>query len=88
MSASAIRGEGLVKPFILELSFRVGVAGLGMTALLVFGVSLLAARGGVVMAFPPPAITTIALFLVVIAIASGPMAMRALKKSQTADMLR
>jgi putative ABC transport system permease protein len=87
MSAAAIPGEGLLKP-ILELSFRVGVAGLGIAVLLVFGVSLLAARGAVVMAFPPPAITTIALCLMVIAIVCGLMALSVLNKSQTADLLR
>jgi putative ABC transport system permease protein len=79
---------GSLRKCILELSFWVGVAGLGMTALLVFGVSLLAAKGGVVMAFPPPAITIIALFLMVIAMVSGLMALGVLKKSQPADLLR
>jgi putative ABC transport system permease protein len=81
-------GMGALRTSILELSFWVGVAGLGMTALLVSGVSLLAAKGGVVMAFPPPAITIIAAFLMVIAIVSGLMALGVLKKSQPADLLR
>jgi len=81
-------GMGALRLSILELSFWVGLAGLGMTALLVSGVSLLAAKGGVVMAFPPPAVTIIAVFLMVIAIASGLMALTVLKKSQPADLLR
>jgi putative ABC transport system permease protein len=40
------------------------------------------------MAFPPPAITIIALFLMVIAMVSGLMALSVLKKSQPADLLR
>jgi putative ABC transport system permease protein len=79
---------GSLRVSILELSFWVGIAGLGMTALLVSGVSLLAAKGGVVMAFPPPAVTIIAAFLMVISIVSGLMALGVLKKSQPADLLR
>ena len=81
-------GMGALRVSILELSFWVGIAGLGMTALLVSGVSLLAAKGAVVMAFPPPVITIVAVFLMVIAIASGLMALGVLKKSQPADLLR
>jgi hypothetical protein len=40
------------------------------------------------MAFPPPAITSIALCLMVIAIVCGLMALSVLNKSQTADLLR
>jgi putative ABC transport system permease protein len=81
-------GMGALRVSILELSFWVGIAGLGMTALLVSGVSLLAAKGAVVMAFPPPVVTIVAVFLMAIAIASGLMALGVLKKSQPADLLR
>lgn len=79
---------GSLRVSILELSFWVGVAGLGATAVLVYGVSLLAAKGGVVMAFPIPAVSIIGAFLMVIAMASGLMALGVLKKTQPADLLR
>ena len=79
---------GSLRISILELSWWVGVAGLGMTALLVYGVSLLAANSGVAMAFPAPAVTLVAGLLMVISLVSGVVALGALKKSQPADLLR
>lgn len=79
---------GALRISILELSWWVGVAGLGMTALLVSGLAALAAKGGVVMAFPLPAVSIIGGFLMVIALLSGLMAIGVLKKTQPADLLR
>ena len=79
---------GALRITILELSWWVGVAGLGMTALLVYAVYLLASSSGVTMAFPIQAVSIVAGFLMVIALVSGVVALGALKKSQPADLLR
>lgn len=79
---------GSLRLIVLEISWWVGVAGLGATGLLVWGVSLLAAAGNVPMAFPMSNIIATALFLLGIAMMSGLMALGILKKSQPADLLR
>lgn len=73
---------------VLELSFWVGIAGLLATAVLTFGVYLLAAAAGLPLVFPIPTVTFVAIFLVGIAMVSGMMALGILKKSQPADLLR
>lgn len=79
---------GSLRWIVLELAFWVGVAGLGATALLTFGVALLAKAGGVPLAFPPPLVIGVSIFLMVVAILSGIMALGILKNSQPADLLR
>jgi putative ABC transport system permease protein len=79
---------GSLRSIVLELSFWVGIAGLGATAVLVTLVSLLAAAGGVPMAFSLNIILMTCLFLLSIAMISGLMALGILKKSQPADLLR
>ncbi len=79
---------GSLRVIVLELSFWVGVAGLGATALLVSGVKLLANSGGVPMVFPAANVISTAIFLLAIAIGSGMMSLGVLKKSQPADLLR
>lgn len=79
---------GSLRMIILELSWWVGIAGLGMAGLLIFGVALLAKSAGVTMSFPIPALGAIAVLLIVIALMSGLMALGMLKKSQPADLLR
>jgi putative ABC transport system permease protein len=73
---------------VMELAFWVGVAGLGATAVLTFGVSLLAQAGGLPLAFPPALVIGTSIFLMVVAILSGVMALGILKNSQPADLLR
>jgi len=73
---------------VMELSFWVGVAGILMSGLLTWLVSLLARLGGLPMAFPLPVILTIVFFLLSIAILSGFLSLGVLKKSQPADLLR
>ncbi|WP_269716200.1 ABC transporter permease [Caulobacter sp. NIBR2454] len=79
---------GSLRIIVLELSFWVGIAGLGATALMTFGVAMLANAGGLPMSFPIGMITMVAIFLVSIAMLSGLMALGILKKSQPADLLR
>jgi putative ABC transport system permease protein len=79
---------GSLRWIVLELSFWVGVAGLGATAVLVTLMALLAAAGGVPMAFTVGLVGMTAVFLLLIAMLSGLMALGILKKSQPADLLR
>lgn len=79
---------GSLRWIVLELAFWVGVAGLGATAVLTFGVSLLAAAGGLPLAFPPSLVIGVTIFLMVVAILSGILALGVLKNSQPADLLR
>jgi len=72
----------------MELSFWVGVAGLGLTALLVMGVGALAKWGGVPMDFPLFVDIPVGIMLMLIAIVSGLISLGVLKKSQPADLLR
>ena len=79
---------GSLRKIVLELSFWVGIAGLGFTGVLVWGVTLLGQAGGVPMAFPPEYIATAVILLMVIALGSGFLSLGILKKSQPADLLR
>jgi putative ABC transport system permease protein len=79
---NALRG------IVFELSLWVGVAGFFATALLTFGVYLLALKGGVPMGFPLPWDIGVAILLLIIAGASGLFSLGVLKKSQPADLLR
>ena len=79
---------GSLSLIVMELSFWVGVAGLMATAVLTFGVYLLASNNGLPMGFPPGWVIGVAILLLVISIASGLLALGILKKSQPADLLR
>lgn len=79
---------GSLRLVVVELSFWVGVVGLGATALFTFGVFLLAKSGGMPMGFPIPWVVGVAILLLTISLASGLMALGILKHSQPADLLR
>lgn len=79
---------GSLRLIVLELSFWVGVVGLGATGLFTFLVSLLAKSGGLPMGFPISWVIGVGILLMVISTASGLMALGILKKSQPADLLR
>jgi len=79
---------GSLRLVVVELSFWVGVVGLGATALFTFGVYLLAQSGGMPMGFPIPWVVGVAILLLTISLASGLMALGILKHSQPADLLR
>ena len=79
---------GSLRLIVVELSFWVGVVGLGATALFTWGIFLLARSAGVPMAFPLPFIVGVSALLMIISIASGLMSMGVLKHSQPADLLR
>lgn len=79
---------GSLRMIVLELSFWIGVVGLGVTAALVAGVNLLATANGLPMAFPLGMVVMTAILLLAIAMISGGLALGVLKKSQPADLLR
>jgi putative ABC transport system permease protein len=79
---------GDLRNIVMELSFWVGVVGVFAAGLLTWGVSLLAAMGGVPMYFPPALVAIVAGFLVAIAMLSGFLSLGVLKNSQPADLLR
>jgi putative ABC transport system permease protein len=73
---------------VMELSCWIGIAGLGLTAGLAGLVWLLAEASGVPMDFPLFVDVPVAVSLLAIAILSGALSLRILKKSQPADLLR
>ena len=79
---------GSLRAIVMELSFWVGVAGILASGVLTWAVSLLAAGGGLPMAFPLPMVAGVCIMLLVIALASGFLSLGVLKKSQPADLLR
>ena len=79
---------GSLRTIVMELSFWVGVVGILASGVLTWAVSLLAAGGGLPMAFPIPMVAGVCIMLLVIALASGFLSLGVLKKSQPADLLR
>lgn len=79
---------GSLRRLVLEISFWVGVVGLGFTALFTWVVALLGSKAGVPMGFPAPWIVGVSALLLVISLGSGLLSLGVLKKSQPADLLR
>jgi putative ABC transport system permease protein len=79
---------GSLRMLVLELSFWVGIVGLGFTGLFTWLVSLLGQNAGMPMGFPLPWIVAVGILLLVISIGSGLLSLGVLKKSQPADLLR
>ncbi|MFT3906263.1 MAG: ABC transporter permease [Steroidobacteraceae bacterium] len=79
---------GSLRRIVMELSLWVGVAGLLLTAILTGLVWVLAEASGVPMAFPLFIDVPVGITLLFIAILSGALTLRVLKKSQPADLLR
>ncbi|MEI9902570.1 MAG: ABC transporter permease [Asticcacaulis sp.] len=79
---------GNLRMIIVEISFWVGIFGLGMTAALVAGVSVIASLIHIPMDFPLYIDIPVAVVLLLIAMLSGLFSLGVLKKSQPADLLR
>ncbi|HWA62121.1 MAG TPA: ABC transporter permease [Caulobacteraceae bacterium] len=79
---------GSLRLVVLELSWWVGVVGLGATAILTSGVTLLAGAAGLPMVYRPPVVISVTVMLLTIAALSGLASLGMLKKSQPADLLR
>lgn len=73
---------------VVELSFWVGVTGIGAAGLMIALVSRLAAMNSVPMFFPLSLLVGVSALLLGIALISGLMALGMLKRSQPADLLR
>ncbi|HST91000.1 MAG TPA: ABC transporter permease [Brevundimonas sp.] len=81
-------GMGSLNRIVMELSFWVGVVGVGAAILLTWLVSLLAAANAVIISLPPVLLIIVGGGLIVIAMLSGLLSMGVLKNSQPADLLR
>lgn len=81
-------GMGSLNRIVMELSFWVGVVGVGAAILLTWLVSLLAAANAVIIALPPSLLIIVGGGLIVIAMLSGGLSLGVLKNSQPADLLR
>ncbi|HWE45102.1 MAG TPA: FtsX-like permease family protein [Caulobacteraceae bacterium] len=79
---------GALRWVIMELAFWVGVAGLAFTAVMVWGLTVVAAAFGLPMAYPIEWVVAVVVMLMVVAIGSGFLSLGVLKKSQPADLLR
>jgi putative ABC transport system permease protein len=79
---------GSLRIIVVELSFWVGVTGIGIAGLMTFAVGKLAAMGAVPMSFPFWLLSSVSVMLLFIALMSGLMSLGMLKKSQPADLLR
>jgi putative ABC transport system permease protein len=81
-------GMGSLRRIIIELSFWVGLVGVGAAILLTWLLSLLALSNAVIIAMPPILLIVVGGGLIGIAMLSGLLSMGVLKKSQPADLLR
>jgi ABC-type antimicrobial peptide transport system, permease component len=81
-------GMGSLRRIVMELSFWVGVVGVGAAVILTWLVSLFALANAVIIALPPALILFVGGGLILIAMLSGMLSMGVLKKSQPADLLR
>jgi len=79
---------GSLRLIVMELSFWVGIAGLGAALLFTVVISMAAGSIGLPIVMRPPTMLEVCILLLVISVVSGAMAMGILKKSQPADLLR
>nr|WP_312446867.1 ABC transporter permease [Brevundimonas naejangsanensis] len=81
-------GMGSLRRIVMELSFWVGMVGVGAAILLTWLLSLLALSNAVIIALPPILLIVVGGGLIAISMLSGFLSMGILKKSQPADLLR
>jgi putative ABC transport system permease protein len=79
---------GSLRWIVMELSMWAGVAGIGAAGLITWLASLAAGGAGLPLVIRPQPALLVSAMLMVIAIASGALAMGVLKHSQPADLLR
>jgi putative ABC transport system permease protein len=79
---------GSLRLIVMELSFWVGVVGLGAALAFTLGISALASTVGLPIVMRPSTMIAVCILLLILAIVSGAWAMGILKKSQPADLLR
>lgn len=81
-------GMGSLNRIVMELSFWVGLVGVGAAIGLTMLVQMLALANAVIIALPPILLIVVGGGLVVIAMLSGLLSLGILKNSQPADLLR
>ena len=81
-------GMGSLRLIVMELSFWVGLVGVGAAILLTWLVSLFALSNAVIISLPLSLLLIVGGGLIAIAMVSGFLSMGILKKSQPADLLR
>ncbi|MFK0300194.1 ABC transporter permease [Brevundimonas sp. NPDC090276] len=81
-------GMGSLRRIVMELSFWVGVVGVGAAIGLTWLLSLFAMSKAVIIALPLPLLIVVGGGLIAISMLSGFLSMGILKKSQPADLLR
>src|SRR5690606_2565643 len=81
-------GMGSLRRIVMELSFWVGMVGVGAAILLTWLLSLLALSNAVIIALPPVLLIVVGGGLIAISMLSCFLSMGILKKSQPADLLR
>ncbi|MFZ5669205.1 MAG: ABC transporter permease [Pseudomonadota bacterium] len=79
---------GSLRRVVLELSFWVGVVGVGAAILLTWLVKLFAAANAIIIALPIGLLAMVGGGLIVISMVSGLLSLGVLKNSQPADLLR
>ena len=79
---------GSLRLIVMELSFWVGVVGVGAAILFTFIIAGLASGVGLPLVVRVPTMIQVGILLLIISVISGAMAMGILKKSQPADLLR
>ncbi len=81
-------GMGSLRRIVMELSFWVGLVGVGAAIFLTWLVQQLALANAVIIALPPGLLIFVGGGLIIIAMLSGLLSMGVLKNSQPADLLR
>ncbi len=81
-------GMGSLNRIVMELSFWVGLVGVGAAIGLTMLVQMFAAANAVIIALPPVLLIIVGGGLIAIAIMSGALSLGILKNSQPADLLR
>lgn len=73
---------------VMELSFWVGVVGIGVAGIAIFALMAIANASNIPMGFRMSSLIQTAILLLAIAVGSGAMTLGALKKGEPADLLR
>ena len=81
-------GSGSLRAVVLEQSFWIGIAGLLLTGILSVLIGAIAHAAYVAIVFPPWAVALTAALILIIAIGSGLLALRALGRADPAALLR
>jgi putative ABC transport system permease protein len=79
---------GDLRAVVMELSFWVGILGIGMAAVLMVGITLAAQSANIPMGYEAGSLIQTGVLLLLIAIGSGALTLGALKKGEPADLLK